>query len=55
MIAGLAVGDVMADGPRACALTRHQLQPPARPAGSSSVAEVFEVRDGKIASFRHLL
>jgi ketosteroid isomerase-like protein len=51
MIAGLEIRDVMVDGPRACALTRYQLQPPAGPAFSSDVAEVFEVRDGRIASF----
>jgi len=44
------VKDLLIDGHKACALTRYQLQPPAGPAFSSDVAEVFEVRDGKINS-----
>jgi len=50
MIAALEVKDLLIDGHKACALTRYQLQPPAGPAFSSDVAEVFEVRDGKINS-----
>lgn len=51
MVASLDVRCVIVDGDRACVLTRYQLQPPAGPAFQSDVAEVFRVRDGKIASF----
>lgn len=51
MVTGVELRRLMVDGQQACALTRYQLQPPAGPAFSSDVAEVFEVRDGKIASF----
>ena len=50
MIAAVEVKDLIVDGDRACALTRYQLQPPAGPAIESHVAEVFKVRDEKIAS-----
>jgi ketosteroid isomerase-like protein len=49
MITALEVRDLIVDGHKACALTRYELQPPAGPAFRSDVAEVFEVRDGKIA------
>jgi ketosteroid isomerase-like protein len=51
MIAALEVRDLLVDGHKACALTRYELQPPGGPAFGSDVAEVFEVRDGKISSF----
>jgi ketosteroid isomerase-like protein len=51
MIASLEVRDLLVDANRACALTRYELQPPAGPAFTSDVAEVFKVRDGKITSF----
>ncbi len=51
MIAALEVRDLLVDGHKACALTRYELQPPGGPAFRSDVAEVFEVRDGKISSF----
>ena len=51
MIRGLEVCKVIVDGDAACALTRYDLQPPAGPAFQSNVAEVFGIRDGKIASF----
>ena len=50
MITAVEVKDLIVDGDRACALTRYQLQPPGGPAFDSHVAEVFKVRDGKIAS-----
>ena len=45
------VRDLLFDGDKACALTRYQLQRPGSPAFESNVAEVFQVRDGKIVSF----
>ena len=50
MITALEVRDLVVDGKKACALTRYELKPPAGPGFESYVAEVFEVRDGKIAS-----
>lgn len=50
MITGVELRQLVVDGQRACAQTRYQLQPPAGPAFSSDVAELFEVRDGRIAS-----
>ena len=49
MIKSLEVRDLIIEGPKACALTRYQLQ---SPVGSfqSDVAEVFTVTDGKIGS-----
>jgi ketosteroid isomerase-like protein len=51
MITGVEVRRLVVDGQQACALTTYRLQPPGGPAFSSDVAELFEVRDGKIASF----
>ena len=51
MITALEVRDLLVDGQKACALTRYGLQPPGGAAFRSDVAEVFEVRDGKIVSF----
>lgn len=50
MIASLEVTRLIVDGTQACALTRYELRPPAGPAFHSEVAEVFTVRDGKIAA-----
>ena len=51
MIAGVEVRDLLVDGDRACALTRYDLEPPnGGPAFQSDVAEVFSVKDGKIAA-----
>jgi ketosteroid isomerase-like protein len=51
MITALEVKDLLVDGQKACALTRYELQPPGGLAFRSDVAEVFEVRDGRITSF----
>jgi ketosteroid isomerase-like protein len=50
MIKTFEVKAVLVDGERACALTRYELQVPGGPAFESQVAELFEVRDGKIKS-----
>jgi ketosteroid isomerase-like protein len=50
MISSLEVRNVIVEGTQACALTRYELRSPAGPAFHSDVAEVFTVRDGKIAS-----
>jgi ketosteroid isomerase-like protein len=50
MVTAIEVKDVVVDGPKACALTRYELQPPRGAAFECHVAEVFEVRDGKITS-----
>jgi ketosteroid isomerase-like protein len=50
-IMAVNVKDVLVDGTRACALTHYDLQAPGLPAFSTDVAEVFQVRDGKIVSF----
>ena len=51
MITALEVRDLLVDDQKACALTRYEFQPPGAAAFRSDVAEVFEVRDGKIISF----
>ena len=51
MITAVEVKDLLVDEHKACALTRYELRQPAGPAFTSDVAEVFEVRDGKISSF----
>lgn len=51
MIVALEVRELLVDGAKACALTLYKLQPPGGPAFDSDVAELFEVRDGKIGSF----
>jgi len=51
MITAVKVRDLLVDGSRACALTRYRLQPPGGRSFDSDVAEIFEVRDGKIGSF----
>ena len=50
MIQSLEVKGVVVEGERACALTRYELQLPGGAVFESHVAEVFEVRDGKIQS-----
>jgi len=50
MITAVEVKDLLVDGNGACALTRYRLQPPGGPAIESHVAEVFKVKDEKIAS-----
>jgi ketosteroid isomerase-like protein len=51
MIVDAQVIDVIVSGEKACALTRYQLQPPTGAAAfESDVAEIFAVRNGKIAS-----
>ncbi|MEP6729456.1 MAG: nuclear transport factor 2 family protein [bacterium] len=50
MITACEVRDLIVDGNKAVALTRYQLQSPAGAGFASDVAEVFDVRDGKIAS-----
>ena len=50
MIKALEIKGILVDGERACALTRYELQPPGGPAFESQVAELFEVREGKIKS-----
>lgn len=50
MIQGFELRGLIAEGDRACALTRYKLQPPVGPSFQSDVAEVFRVRNGKIQS-----
>lgn len=52
MITTFEVGDLLVDGDKACALVTYELQPPAGPSFNSNVAEVFEVRDDRITSFK---
>ena len=50
MIKVVEIKSILLDGERACTLSRYELQAPGGPAFESHVAEVFEVRDGKIKS-----
>ena len=50
MISALDIKGLLVEGDRACMLTRYELRPPSGPAFESHVAEVFEVRDGKITA-----
>ncbi|HKW00319.1 MAG TPA: nuclear transport factor 2 family protein [Vicinamibacterales bacterium] len=50
-IAGVDVKDLFVEGNKACARTTYSLQFPGGQAITSDVAEVFEVRNGKIQSF----
>lgn len=50
MVSSLELRQLIIDGRSACALTRYELRPPGSAAFQSDVAEVFSVRDGKIAS-----
>lgn len=50
-IRSMEVGHVLVDGARALVTTRYELQRPGAAAFRSDVAELFEVRDGKITEF----
>jgi ketosteroid isomerase-like protein len=50
MVKNVEITRIIVDGDQACALTRYELQPPGGHAFESSIAEVFEVRDGRIRS-----
>jgi ketosteroid isomerase-like protein len=50
MISSVEVRDLIVEGAKACALTRYELQAPGGRPFQSEVAEVFGVRDGRIAS-----
>lgn len=50
MITSLETKDIVIEGEKACALTRYELQSPDGVAFESHVAEMFQVREGKIAS-----
>ncbi|PYM23240.1 MAG: hypothetical protein DMD80_26680 [Candidatus Rokuibacteriota bacterium] len=45
------VRDLIIEGGKACALTHYQLQAPSGSRFQSNVAELFTVRNGKIAAF----
>jgi len=51
MIRSVDVQALIADGDRVSALTRYELQPPAGPAFTSDVAEMFVVKNDRIAQF----
>src|SRR5438094_3409526 len=51
MVKSVEVRDLIIDGAKACALTRYQLQAPSGGRFQSDVAELFTVRNGKIATF----
>ncbi len=51
MIRSFELKELIVDGHRACALTQYVLAPDGLAAFESDVAEIFEVRDGAIASF----
>jgi ketosteroid isomerase-like protein len=48
MVTGMEITRIIVDGHQACALTHYELQPPGGHAFESSIAEAFEVRDGRI-------
>lgn len=50
MISTVDVKEVLVDGDKVCALTQYELRSPAGTI-TSDVAEIFRIRDGKIASF----
>jgi len=50
-IATVEIRDLFVDGDKACALTTYGLKFPGGQSITSDVAEVFEVRNGKIQSF----
>ena len=54
MVKALDVNSILVDGERACALTRYELQAPGGSGFESHVAELFDVRDGKITSLDSL-
>jgi ketosteroid isomerase-like protein len=51
MIKAVDIKGILVEGDKACVLTRYELQPPGGPVFESHVAELFEVRDGKITAF----
>lgn len=51
MVKSVEVRDLIIEGAKACALTRYQLQAPSGSRFQSDVAELFTVRNGKIAAF----
>jgi ketosteroid isomerase-like protein len=51
MVRSVEVRDLIVEGAKACALTRYQLQAPTGTRFQSDVAELFTIRDGKIAAF----
>ena len=50
MISSVEIRDLIVDGTKACALTRYELRRPGGQSFQSEVAEVFAVRDRRIAS-----
>jgi ketosteroid isomerase-like protein len=50
-IVSVEIKDLMVDGDKACAQTHYELRSPAGTTFGSDVAEVFTVKDGKIATF----
>ena len=50
MIVSVEVRDLLAEGPKACALTRYELRRPDGVVFVSDVAEIFAVREGRISS-----
>ena len=51
MVRSVEVKDLMTEGPKACALTRYELEAPNGSKFQSHVAELFTVRSGKIETF----
>ena len=51
MVESVEVRDQIIEGAKACVLTRYQLQAPSGSRFQSDVAELFTVRNGKIAAF----
>jgi len=51
MITDVEIKTIVVEGDKACVCTRYALQAPSGAVFDSHVAEVFEVRGGKIASF----
>jgi len=51
MVRSLDVRELIGEGDHVCALTRYELQPPAGPAFTSDVAEIFVVKNDRIAEF----
>ena len=50
-VKSVEVRDLIIEGAKACALTHYQLQAPSGSRFQSDVAELFTVRNGKIAAF----
>jgi ketosteroid isomerase-like protein len=51
MVQSVEVRELIVEGAKACALTRYQLQAPTGARFQSEVAELFTIRNGKIAAF----